>query len=217
MPEPDWISQLHSDLQGCVNGNSIQHPFMWRVDVEANEISEINQTFASRLEESEMALAGKEWDCFFNVVERPCQFKMLEQHMAQMDDEQYARTFADIWVHSEEIWSNAEVIQRLLVARRPVRDLVMTEKEKSHFDNLPERIPLFRGFSHGNEAGLSWTLCEERAIWFARKDADQSHPPMLVRGSCAKGDVIAFFGRRSEQEILVLPQAVRIETTQRVG
>jgi hypothetical protein len=79
----------------------------------------------------------------------------------------------------------------------------MSEEDKRFFDSLPERIEVWRGTSYRRSiGGLSWTLDHEKAAWFARRFCAGSRVPLIAKGTVPKGDVLAYFGERSEQEIV---------------
>lgn len=59
--------------------------------------------------------------------------------------------------------------------------------------------------------GLSWTIDQSKAEWFARRFAMLTHlgQPRLMEGIVKKKDVLAYFNGRKEKEIVVDPANVR--------
>ena len=58
--------------------------------------------------------------------------------------------------------------------------------------------------------GWSWTTEKAKAEWFARRFAALDRvKPKVITGIVAKNDVIAYFGRRKEAEVVCRPKAVR--------
>ena len=134
-------------------------------------------------------------------------------------------TDAEYWTHLGEVWQGAEVIhidlgiwRRLLRSGRAERHLMMSPEEQAALAALPAELDLFRGFTHrGGENSLSWTLDEERAKFFADFANSERRQflvfakegePKVARGRCKKGDVLAYFNRRKECEIVIEPDKV---------
>ncbi len=75
--------------------------------------------------------------------------------------------------------------------------------DTSTFDALPEQIEVWRGTGHKRYIdGLSWTLDQEKAIWFARRFCARPRVPLVAKGIVKKEDVFAYFGERNESEIV---------------
>lgn len=81
---------------------------------------------------------------------------------------------------------------------------VFSDEQRAMYDALPESITIYRGVNTAkrhNHRGLSWTLDEEKAYWFARRAALFSHGSdgVVYRGTLAKKDVaLVFPGPESE-------------------
>ena len=83
------------------------------------------------------------------------------------------------------------------------RRACMSEEDLRKFDFLHEQVEVWRGTSNKRGIkGLSWTLDEKIAVWFAQRFCSESRVPLLARGMVEKRDVLAYFGERNEQEII---------------
>jgi hypothetical protein len=86
--------------------------------------------------------------------------------------------------------------------------------DKKFFDELPERIIVFRGKPPGRHIGIgmSWTTDREVAEWFSLRFNGTSG--VLLAGHVRKASIITAIASRNESEILVFPRYVhgRIET-----
>ena len=70
-------------------------------------------------------------------------------------------------------------------------------------------LSVWQGHTTDRDDGWSWTLDLEKAEWFARRFASmEGSEPVLTHGMVAKADVVAYFTRRNEEEILVAPENV---------
>jgi len=69
---------------------------------------------------------------------------------------------------------------------------------------LPAWIPVFQGHTNESHDGWSWTTNKSTAEWFAQRFADfEDATPVVTSGTVRRCDVLAFFTRRGENEILV--------------
>jgi hypothetical protein len=216
MPNEKQTAKLHPDLERCRDGANIRHPLICQPDFGANEIEAINSDYEFIKQNVEEARQQKGWESYLSYHERPFRFQALCEIEAHLTDEEYGRFFAEIWTECEEVWQNFAAIRTLLDKRRPRPQFVMTVGELAEYEGLPPVITVYRGFSHDNHDGLSWTTSEERAVWFARKDADETHQPRVVCGTCAKEHVVACFLRRSEREVFIEPERVRKKETRKL-
>jgi hypothetical protein len=86
---------------------------------------------------------------------------------------------------------------------------MMDEDERKTFGELPDELTIYRGYAGKRKNGLSWTLSLEKAEWFAdRFEMMTGETSYVVKGTCKKADVIAYFDRRQEDEILIDPAKV---------
>lgn len=109
-----------------------------------------------------------------------------------------------------------EVVQMFELA--DPRD-VMGPGEFEVFASLPDTISIFRGTagqtSKSVRYDMSWTRDRSVAVKFARwHKVDQREPGQVWAGLVKRSDVLAYFGDRNEDEIVVRPgrvYAVRVE------
>ena len=87
---------------------------------------------------------------------------------------------------------------------------MMDADEKTFFDQLPKELKIYRGVYLNKKdnkydfLGSSWTLDFEMAKWFAeRRGFRENEYPLVYSLTVNKEDVLAYFTRREEAEILV--------------
>jgi hypothetical protein len=87
---------------------------------------------------------------------------------------------------------------------------MMDSDEQEEFHNLPNEMKVYRGvcLSHSDDEfeflGNSWSLDYEKAKWFAeRRGFSKDSYPLVYAMTVNKNDVLAYFTRRQEAEILV--------------
>lgn len=150
--------------------------------------------------------------------EKPFRLGVLAEYEDRMTDTVFWKTFADAWTSSENLWQDAEVIDRVLSSPRPNREEMMTPDECHALDAMPDTLTIYRGYAgEGTWRGWSWTTDREKGEWFARRPpapmADTPTDPTLVEATVSKSDVIAYFTGRNEFEIVVDPRKVKIVST----
>jgi len=149
-----------------------------------------------------------------------CEHLLLVVATGRMTPKEYWPLVRATWERAEVIAPNLAGWKKLLQARRPRRELMMTVKERLYLAALPNEFLVYRGclMSTGSE-GISWTLSKRKAEFFARYSLGQRSAsvvdteflvgkPAVIRGSCKKRDVIAYLNGRKHQEILILPSKV---------
>ncbi len=135
----------------------------------------------------------------------------------------------DLWIDVEFIHSDMGTWITLLSDDRPYRHLFMTQYERARLRSLPKTLRVYRGYTKGRaRRGLSWTLSKNRARFLAIRPrsgrtallAPEYYQPeavgMVARGTCAKSDVVAYKSSRREQEVVVMPDRVRIDQSEEV-
>ena len=84
---------------------------------------------------------------------------------------------------------------------------LMTGDEYKYYNSLLEQITVYRGVGISRkEKGLSWTQNIEKAKWFANRFNRKGRTGYVVTASISKDEILAYFGRRGEEEIICLPE-----------
>jgi len=168
------------------------------------------------------AVAARQWK---EILETYCAsdkwsvFTILAEHMT---DSEYCDAVSNTWVHSEGAFDETQFDAVFVNHGRKIapRDL-MTDKERAEFDALPESITVYRGAQESTADGVSWTLCEAVAEEKALRAAGENEAGKgrVIKGSCAKTSVLAYFNDNSfsEKEVLVKPDHVEGKTFRTVS
>ena len=88
----------------------------------------------------------------------------------------------------------------------------MLEDEYQKWKSFDQTLTVYRGVTSYNEKrvkGLSWTLDEEKAKWFAERFGENGK---VYSAEIDKKDVYAYFGSRGESEVVVDPKGLRAIT-----
>lgn len=90
--------------------------------------------------------------------------------------------------------------------RQADKKALMNNDEYEVYSELPETFTVYRGVTPGhNPDGMSWTRERDKAEWFANRFGEG----YILKGTAKKEDVLAFFSRRSEEEIVIEAKNVK--------
>ena len=86
------------------------------------------------------------------------------------------------------------------------KQALMHDYEYEVYKDLPETFTIYRGVTPGrNPDGMSWTRDLSKADWFSRRFGDG----YVLEGIANKKDVLAFFSRRGEEEVVIEAKKVK--------
>lgn len=86
------------------------------------------------------------------------------------------------------------------------KQALMDEDEYDIYKSLPETFTVYRGVTPGrNPDGMSWTRDLGKADWFSRRYGEG----YVLEGVANKKDVLAFFSRRGEEEVVIEAKKVK--------
>lgn len=133
----------------------------------------------------------------------------------QMNDAEFWHYLGDIYIGLEQLWVVRSILNTLLGSRRSCREFIMDAEERRALQALPDELIVHRGHVGRNATGWSWTLDIEKAKWFADRFPPSIYAgiPRITSGIVKKTDVVAYFLRRQESEIVVNPKLVRKKKT----
>ena len=208
----NMITELNEELvtyteSHDVFGTIIRHPLvMWIgpvVDVEL-----INRLLENKKQATKDSLDKCNWSQFIYLHERPYRLDALHYVLTtyedEIDDNTYWSLASDVWIDTENAWQNIGSWTELFGSDRASQHSLMSEEELELFASLPDTLTIYRGCRKDiNEEGLSWTLDEQRAHWFAERFSNDDG--IVLTRTVSKKEVIAVFTRRGEQEVIVLP------------
>lgn len=204
---------LHPDLTEYIDtlpsfGQSIRHPLVYAVPYLQQLNALYNAQLAAKIKHRDKSLRDQKWPSYIFIHERPWRLHAFTQIMEQLEDDDYWKLLADIWIDSENIWQNLDS-WTFLFAHRKNPHAMMDADDLKLFEQLSDSssILIFRGCKAHNREGLSWSLKRDVAEKFAERfDVEQDH--MIAIGYCSKKDIISLFVGRNESEIVVLPEHV---------
>lgn len=195
---------------------ALQHPLVYCVPY----FPEMNAMLNKQLHAKKKAIAQEEAEGNYShamwLHERPHRLNYFARISNRLSDEDYWKNLGNAYVDSENIWQNAALVRHLLSNpnRQHARQMIMDEDDLAKYNALPETFEIYRGCMSKNKNGMSWSLDPAKAEWFAKRLSKKQ--PLVITGTVSKADVIAYFGGRQEQEIVVDPRKVKNKTERKL-
>lgn len=171
----------------------------------------VNRQYSQKMKILAEVINKRDWDSYVFLHERPYRSRALRGIMHKVPPDQYWPLVRSVWIDTENLWQWGSLKRTLLLAKKPLRDLLMNDAEREMLRGMDEVTPLiFRGFSPpGRSRGWSWTFDRDKAEWFARRYADEGTARVAI-GEVDTKDIIAYFEGRNEWEVVVDPITVRV-------
>lgn len=208
-PEP-LDTELQAHLTESQMGLMIHHPLIISLYNETmNTI--INQHFRSKTEALNECEINGNWQTFVFMHERPYRIDALEEILFtnQINDPTIvSQLIADVWIDSENI--NQELDRWIDIWDLSLdKNFLMNADECKELNDLPDTFEVYRGVGHSDAVthGLSWTTNRDKAIWFAKRFSENDNS-YLATGTVSKTNVLSYFLRRGENEIVIMPEHV---------
>ena len=88
-------------------------------------------------------------------------------------------------------------------------EVLMNPDDYAVYQSLPDTITVYRGvigMAEDSYLGLSWSLNQETAEWFAKRFG---HRGYVYEGQIDKKYVYAYFSGRNESEVVMRPKYLR--------
>lgn len=85
---------------------------------------------------------------------------------------------------------------------------------RARFDALPDTLTIWRGTHEpeleSQDYGISWTLNELLALWFARRPGVSQERPVILEATIPKSEIRGLLLGRDEDEVLITPKGLRL-------
>lgn len=211
----ELCEELSEYIEDCsIGGLMIRHPLVYSVPYFPPLNKQLNLSLKYKQEALDKALREENWGSYIFLHERPHRFNALNEiHKSIKKEKEYWELFVSIFVDSECLWAYDKYIKTILKKGMPNPHYVMNEEDLAIYDNLPDTLRIYRGYTKGSEycnrQGYSWTLNYNTANFFSNRLKPKDHKPGVVSGMVNKKDIVLFTNRRSELEIVVDPRKVK--------
>lgn len=190
----------------------IEHLYFNSVSFADGHYAFVNQLYREQKQAVDEAYEQQEWFKYVGLHEDQYHLQAFAEIADKLSDEDYWNVLGEIYTDTENLCDNQHRLRSLLNANRPKRQLIMDETERGEIEKLPKELTIYRGYSvKSRSRSWSWTLDKDKAEWFARRCRIQgikSGQPRIAQGQARKDDIVAYFSRREESEIVVDPKLI---------
>lgn len=180
----------------------LKHPW---VNTMMPFVNHSNKVFGSKFSMMREYLGRRDlYGYLFVVVERPWRFDVLNNWWER--DKLSRAELRELLPH---VWTDVEFPGRNLNDPLALfRDAGFVTDAEEAWEALPDPVPVHRG---GYQEGISWTLSERQAKWFASRFTLESDEHLPVwSGSIQKDRVFGYFEGRGEEEVVLDPYMVEL-------
>jgi len=118
-----------------------------------------------------------------------------------LSEQEYINVVKDWYTQTEIVYQDLQLWIDTFKSIKNTK-LLMDYDELNYFNNLPEKIVIYRGGV--SKRGISWTLNKDIAEWFANRFRAINKGGQLFEKKVYKNDCIAYFNDREEEEIIYI-------------
>jgi hypothetical protein len=188
----------------------VYHPLLFfQAFISFDHAALCNFIFLEKQKKLEEFRRDKKYILAVFLYERPHRLDAFLEIIKGAPDTDYWECLGGMWADTEFPSNAVKVWLNLLTSKRSKREMMMSDSDRKAFAKLPNEIKIFRGYAGRKWKGISWTLDEEKAVWFAKRFHDvHGETPNVMSGVCRKKDVIAYLNGRKEKEIVIDPDKV---------
>jgi len=230
------IEELHKSIVEIDNNLYINHflcqNYFFDIDPfgETTNNAFINLQYKTKLTLYKKYIKEKDYDSILNILDKQKKMEwFIKNHKKiyiNIGNTKYFKMFSWILTYVDHHYPFRKKYSKIIELGRNPR-LMMSKKEKEHFNKLPKKIQIYRGvcvdknFKHLEEhqrellIGNSWTLDYEKASWFSKNHAPKFYQAtklkkIILTYEVDKKDVIAYFKDRNEEEIFVDYEKIKL-------
>lgn len=152
----------------------------------------------------------------FVLLREPYYLTFLKYAKDTMDARNFSELLGYAWVTMENpnMDANVSIDEALKMFSHSMPLYLMEKEDYEKWCELTDPshgvanqdIVVYRGVAKGRTPnGISWTQSLEKAKWFASRFGDDGY---VLKGTCHRRDIKAYFNTRNEDEIVVKPYKV---------
>ena len=210
---PELKRHLEIIQTGETSFPSLRHPLVFSVPyLPQPEFDEhLNKMYKHKKKESEKAFQHRDYEKYVWLHERPNRVHAFISTTHYLPDQDYWTILGEIFIDTENLWQNFDLWCWLLSSERKEACKIMTQEERDIFSGFPEKITVYRGLNSEKQSsdGLSFTINPEKAKWFSNRFRGTGK---VYWGVINRKDILAYFNRRGEEEVVILPGKINFVT-----
>ena len=189
------------------------------------ESDRLNQLWKKYEERNKKLEEDKDYVSLSYNIDKNRRLWWLYTRWDEIDEESRMSIFSDAYISMEFPRTNigyGYIMEMLVLMKNP--HLLMNKEEKEFYDNLPDKVKVYRGINLSDEdelderlehygLGISWTLDEEKGKWFRNRFFRKQR--YLFEGLVDKKDIIVYLKSRGEEEVIINP--INIKDIKKIG
>lgn len=190
---------LISELQSCVQQrgsfNYIHCPEIVELYCGTEmEDNLLNQQYEIIRTERQKMMSGGDFERYIFRTARPYRLEALGEVIMQdkLDAERLAKLIMEVWTDSENPSEALELWRGLFGAFRNCKTFTTSKAA------LPDKFVVWRG---GTADGLSWTLDEKIARWFAKRFGKNEQ---ILHREITRTEAVCYLPDRGEKEVILI-------------
>lgn len=189
----------------------ISHPFFSSPYISYNNeivnFIEKPEIYNSILEECTARIRrAKTIDHIIIMIQKNYRLAFLKYIKEYLSEKDFGYYLGIIWTESENPNQdpNVKLFEIIKWFKSADKESLMNDGELKIYNQLPEKLKVYRGVAVDRKHdGISWTMNYEEAVWFSNRFNRSNKTGYIRSGYIDKKDVLAFFNRRGEDEIVI--------------
>ena len=147
----------------------------------------------------------------FLYVNKPYSMTFLKYVQHYLSPQDCAKTLAECWIREEQPNMNPSITKTELsdMFKRADKKFLMSEKEYKKWQDLPEKLTIYRGvteYNGKNIRALSWMTNYDTAKWFAGRYGEKGK---VYQAEINIKHILACIDQRGESEAIVEPKYLK--------
>lgn len=206
--------RLRSDLWAYLDHNApaseglvLGHPLLHVTGITTERAAWVNHLVQTAEKAAAKTLAEDRWLDYVLLHEPSHRLAAFAKLAKKLPDAVYWQTLGVLYIKTGNIWRQKRQLARLFVADRSGRAQLMSNYERRCLARFPNRLTIFRACETRRVRGWNWTLDEKHAQRFATLALGTL---LVATGRARKSDLLAYFSRRREKEIIIDFSKVKI-------
>ena len=207
----DAVPIRECEISGLEGLGLVQHPYISNMAWYDRDVRQIKFLHDPKNREKcreayRKAIYGADLTALFCMVGSPYKMTWFNLCKAYLTKAEYAEYLKESWTGEENPNQDVNVSRSRAVSlfQKAEKKNLMDEEEYSCYEDLPQKVTVWRGVSPGRERlGLSWTNDKDIAAWFMKRFESKNKAGYMLEATIDKKNILAYFNSRGEKEIVV--------------
>lgn len=180
----------------------LRHPLVYQVPYHDSLAQLSNHILEQKTQKLNEAIIEKNYHRIIWLHERPYRPNAFQAYIydSGIKDKDYWELLSHVWIDTEYPYISMDLWSHFFSSDRKDKQCLMNPSERVFFRELPDEITIYRGQHLKYDIGISWTLDEALAKFFAYRFNTEG---TILTKTIKKESALCYFSRRGESEILL--------------